>query len=378
MRFSFSFLPLLFGMFLLPGTKKDSLLPFSNGPLLKGREPITEFFGAVDSAQDAAFTLTDLQRMMQRNAPSRMMLGKTKQGRSIDAWYFPGTSSKRALVIGGMHGSELSSIEMAEALVARLRHEISYYSVIVIPSLFPDNAAKAMAYPDQLGSVSNIGRYSSANGVDPNRQMPSPGHAFSEEHPVDHMGRTIEQENQFLLMLIRDFRPSRIANLHAIRNLGYGGVYADPRTDASGRALGYSADSSLAIEMSRYIFIHGGNVKGNYLDSNPRALYYLDPVPAPRGMPQRRNMTGSSLSGHRGSGVSMGTWGTTAVADRNEETNRPAMRVITVEFPGARRSEDYTVHSQRQRCKKEIGWFAASLQYVFLGSCAEEEYPADQ
>ncbi|HTD94882.1 MAG TPA: hypothetical protein VK644_13750, partial [Chitinophagaceae bacterium] len=269
MRFSFSFLPLLFGMFLLPGTKKDSLLPFSNAGLLKGKESITGFASS-DSAEGVIFALTDMQRMMQRNIPSRMVLGKTKQGRTIDAWYFPGTSNKRALVIGGMHGSELSSIEMAEALIARLHHETSYYSVIVIPSLFPDNAAKAMAYPDQLGSVLNIGRYSSPDGVDPNRQMPSPGHGIDEEHPVDHMGRIIEKENQFLLALIRDFQPTRIANLHAIRNLGYGGVYADPRTDAAGWALGYGADSSLAIEMSRFIFIHGGNVKGNYLESNPR------------------------------------------------------------------------------------------------------------
>jgi len=364
-------------MFLLPGTKKDSLLPFSNAGLLKGKESITGFASS-DSAEGVIFALTDMQRMMQRNIPSRMVLGKTKQGRTIDAWYFPGTSNKRALVIGGMHGSELSSIEMAEALIARLHHETSYYSVIVIPSLFPDNAAKAMAYPDQLGSVLNIGRYSSPDGVDPNRQMPSPGHGIDEEHPVDHMGRIIEKENQFLLALIRDFQPTRIANLHAIRNLGYGGVYADPRTDAAGWALGYGADSSLAIEMSRFIFIHGGNVKGNYLESNPRALYYRDPVPAPPGMLQRRNMTGSFLAGHRGSGVSMGTWGTTAVAGTHGQDSRVAMRVITVEFPGARRSGNYAVHSQRQRCEEEIGWFAASLQYVFLGSFAEEDDLTDK
>src|SRR5262245_37308658 len=32
--------------------------------------------------------------------------GYSKQGRPIEAFYFPGQSDKRAMVIGGVHGSE--------------------------------------------------------------------------------------------------------------------------------------------------------------------------------------------------------------------------------------------------------------------------------
>jgi len=50
----------------------------------------------------------------------KAVLGYTKQNRPVDVYYFPGTSNKRALVIGGMHGSELSSVEVAMNIVRLL------------------------------------------------------------------------------------------------------------------------------------------------------------------------------------------------------------------------------------------------------------------
>lgn len=373
MRTSFSILTLLIGSLWLPVVKMDTLLPYPVTIPGAGAAAVTVFRETSDSSQARAVPFTDLDRVLRINKPAQLLLGTTRKGRKVNAWYFPGSSDKRALVIGGVHGSELSSIEMAEALIARLQKEAPYYSVIVIPALFPDNAAIAMDRRDQLGSELNIGRYSHREAVDPNRQMPSPGKAFDEDHPTDHLGRTIEPENQFLLALIRDFRPLRIANLHAIRNTNYGGIYADPRTDNRSLALGYDTDSILAIEMARYVRQSGGNVAGNSLDRRPRALYYRDPKPVTRGLLQARNMTGSTLNGHRGSGVSLGTWGTTGIVQEADAGNdRVAMRVITVEFPGARRSVDHSIPEQREHCRRQIEWFAAAVEYVFLGEVMVE------
>ena len=157
----------------------------------------------------------------------RGVLGTTKQGRNIEAYYFPGTSNKRAIVIGGMHGSELSSIEIARVLISELQQgKRSYFNVIIIPTLFPDNAEKAKENPELIGSTTNLGRYSSSNWVDPNRQIPSLGKSFNNGNPVDNLGRAIEQENQVLLELIEKYRPQRIINIHAIRDKDHAGIFA--------------------------------------------------------------------------------------------------------------------------------------------------------
>lgn len=321
------------------------------------------------------FLLTDIAFVMNQHLPARIHMGYTQQGRIIQAWYFPGLTDNRALVIGGVHGSELSSIEVANSLISKLldSDQVPYYTVIIIPTLFPDNAAMAAGLPAELGSVKNIGRYSRANAVDPNRQMPSPGLSFNELQPIDHHDRIIEKENQFLLQLIQEFQPQRIANLHAIRSTTYGGIYADPRTDHLGMALGYATDSSLAVDMAKMVDSLGGNVAGNQLYKRVTALYYKDPTPVPAGRFQKRNMSGSSLQANRGSGVSMGTWGTTAIAGQSH--NRDAMRVITLEFPGARRSQDYPPGAQRISVQNQVNSFAQSILSVFLQNYYVEDEP---
>jgi len=298
----------------------------------------------------------------------RARLGYSASGLPVDAWYFPGTSNERALIIGGMHGSELSSITLAEKLITALQAgEPSYYSVVVVPALFPDNAAAAAGLPQQIGSMQNIGRYSYRGATDPNRQMPSPGRAFDAATGLDHLGRAIETENEFLLELIQEFRPTRIANLHAIRDLDRGGIYADPRTDHHGIALGFESDSLLAIKMALAAWEAGGAMKGNGLPEQANTIYYRDPAAVPAGQWQPRNFTGSFGKQRRGSGVSMGTWGSTAIAlETNAELNRPAMRVITIEFPGSKRPEDYLKTTDRDRCARQLDAFVTALKKVFL------------
>jgi hypothetical protein len=295
-------------------------------------------------------------------------LGFSNKGRLINAYYFPGITTKRAMVIGGVHGSELSAIEVADELIAQLKQGIKpYYSVIVIPCLFPDNAATAINNADLIGTVNNIGRYSCDTAIDPNRQMPTPGKNFDANNPTDHFERAIEYENRLLLELITQYRPERLVNLHAIRNTSLAGIYADPRADHNGYALGFEEDSSLAISMAKYISSHGGYVPGNRLHDHPTALYYSDPVPAPKGVFQKRKIAGSSLCGHRGDGISLGSWGSTAIEDtEHPENNRDAIHLITAEFPGSKRPLDYSIKTEREYIEMEVELYASSIVHIFL------------
>jgi hypothetical protein len=302
-----------------------------------------------------------IEEWMKDKKANKAVLGYTNAGRTVEAYYFPGSSDKKALVVGGMHGSELSSIEIATQLIEVLSaDERSYYNVIVIPSLFPDNAAKAMQIAK---SKDNIGRYTTEESVDPNRQMPQPGKAFSQDLPFDVYGRIIEKENQFLLQLIQDYLPSRIVNLHAIKDITKAGIYADPRTDCDGYALGFSTDSSLAVSMATLIENGGGKVPGNNLQQAPTALYYHDPEIVSVGFFQKRNFLGSSMPNSRGYGASLGGWASTAVCD--EAGQRNASRLITVEFPGYQPSSAYE-GEDKTACMLNIKLYVHAVRKIFL------------
>jgi hypothetical protein len=316
-----------------------------------------------------------LKKIMEEKKAVSFYLGKSKKDQNIEAWFFPGTSQKKALVIGGVHGSELSSVEVAQAFIQKLlQKEKSYYNVIIIPCLFPDNSALAKEKKNQIGSTANIGRYSFSAAVDPNRQMPTPGEPFYEDLAKDHFGREIEQENRLLLQLINSYKPERIASVHAIRDVTHAGIYADPRTDSKGYALGFETDSMLAIEMSKMIKNSNGFVPGNFLEKKPTALYFKDPVPVAKGEFQERNFSGSILPGNRGSGISLGTWASTAIASATDSSlNRNAMRILTIEFPGYKRSADYKVAKQKNYFHLQVQLYASAIENIFLEKYFIEE-----
>ncbi|HEY0679541.1 MAG TPA: hypothetical protein VGD17_14755 [Chitinophagaceae bacterium] len=314
-------------------------------------------------------SLLSIETIVGINKAARGFVGFSRHGRIIDAWYFPGKSNLNAIVIGGMHGSELSSIEVAKQLILQLQEHQPYYNVIVIPSLFPDNAEVAKTDSADADNLSNTGRYTHRHAADPNRQMPPLGKAFRKELPFDHMGRVIELENQLLLELIGSFKPHRIASIHAIRNTERAGIYADPRADSKGFALGFESDSSLAVEMAMHISEGGGNAPGNQLGQSPTALYYKDPPVASPGHLQKRSTCGSALANNRGHGISLGGWATTAIEDRSYQTgNRHAIRVLTIEFPGYKTPLQYADEKLRQQCAIQINQYASAIGKIFLGN----------
>jgi hypothetical protein len=364
------------------------LIVFMAASLLAAAQPKSDLaFAANPMAEDSSFPSlkrmqasypvsllsVDLRMILDSRAPVKATLGFTREERPIEIYYFPGSSDKKALIIGGMHGSELSSIAVAQKLIEELSIGYKpYYHVIIIPSLFPDNAAAALKFPRDIGSAKNIGRYTSEESPDPNRQMPELGKPFDAEQPVDHHGRSIERENQLLLDLIQQYAPSRIVNLHAIKDYSKAGVFADPRTDCNGLALGFESDSSLAITMASYIHERGGTTPGNQLSESPTAVYHHDPHVVPAGQLQKRNLRGSLLTNARGFGVSLGSWATTAVCEEDGIPTRPAMRLITIEFPGYKRPADYPSPTEKKKMAREVTLYAEAIVNIFLSNIEEE------
>lgn len=294
---------------------------------------------------------------------TKTIAGYSKKQKPIELYFFPGTSNERALIIGGVHGSELSSVELAQYLISQLSNGGKpYFNVLIIPSLFPDNvdAARNALTP----VTTNYGRYSDNIHADPNRQMPALGKSFDPLQPYDSYNRLIENENQILLNIIQKYKPSRIANLHAIKDISKAGIYADPRTDCKGFAMGYEKDSSLAINMAKVIDEQNGKVPGNHLDKKFTTLYHHDPQIAKAGFLQKRNLRGSQIPHNRGFGVSLGGWATTEVCEGNYK--RDAIALITVEFPGYKSSNQYSGNKDREQCLVNVEAYALAVRNVFL------------
>jgi hypothetical protein len=91
------------------------------------------------------------------------------------------------------------------------------YTVILVPSLFPDNAATGTREGD----------------TPTNRNFPEPSKDLAAatpagKAPLDAMGKKILPENIMLLHLMERFHPERIISIHGTRYGGAGGVFYDP------------------------------------------------------------------------------------------------------------------------------------------------------
>jgi hypothetical protein len=143
-------------------------------------------------------------------------LGRSAKNRPIQVFYFPGTTDRRALVIAGVHGTERQGIEVANLLKAQLLKTPPAFSVILVPSLFPDNAATG-AFGIREG------------GTPTNRDFPTPDKDFAASGGSDAKGRKILAENEMLMHLMEHFQPERIISLHGTQAPGQAGVFYDPR-----------------------------------------------------------------------------------------------------------------------------------------------------
>jgi hypothetical protein len=280
----------------------------------------------------------------------------TSGGRSVDAFFFPGTSDERALVIAGVHGSEQGGIEVAQMLIQTLQNALlrPYYTVIVVPVLFPDNAATRTR----------------ERATPTNRNFPSPGQGLDAATPAGRAtpmdagspARAVLPENIALMRLIERFRPSRIASVHGSTTRDAAGIFSDAHTVSAG-ALARAADPTAAAalqaaasartasdqalalamagDMARRGF--GRGVQGNHLGGTPT----------------------TGWSGAIPGGTSLGGWGPQDITE-GRATDRPSMSVITVEVATNTRSTDLRGAAATAR-SAELASYRDVIQEIFLG-----------
>jgi hypothetical protein len=162
-------------------------------------------------------------------------LGKTAGKRSIELRLFPGKTARRALVIGGVHGTERQGVQVARLLEKDLAASPADFSVLLVPVLFPDNAASGKhGIREQTGTSTN-------------RNFPDPGKDLAASGGKDALGADILPENKLLMELMERFKPERIISLHGTQHPSKAGVFYDPRKLtkeeelASARSAGASA-----------------------------------------------------------------------------------------------------------------------------------------
>jgi hypothetical protein len=269
-----------------------------------------------------------------RMLPTETVLGLSAGKRPIQAFIFPGESSERALVLAGVHGSEQSGVEVVELLLAELRKGVRpYYTVVVVPKLFPDNYELAK----REGSTET------------NRNLPAKGTSLDTARkegakkgkgPIDVLGKEILPENVMLIQLLERFRPSRVASVHATWDLKKPGVFTDPRSTTAET----EKDRDLALEMAREARKGGANVAGNKLGSGDEnvGFYQKDPP-----------------------GTSLGGYGPREVAE-GKATDRPAMTVITMEVGGNERSSALKDPAKLAARKQELASLRDVLLFLFL------------
>ncbi len=300
----------------------------------------------------------------------------------IKAFYFPGETDQRALILGGVHGSELSGIEVANRLVESLRDRFNktgkmpHWTTIIVPELFPETAAKARAKPSTMKYDSNVGREvtvpkkSGKKGtkeIFPARQFPVPGKSLADliaaGGPTDDKGKRLKDaegelvpllpETVALLKLIERFKPTRIASVHAHRFDGKAnrkkdapGIFVDPRGGFDAKRVTKTAegkaDDALALSIAKEAEKGGAKVPGNWLKSPKPEVHYVASHP---------------------SGFSLGDWGPAEVFGSGPGA-RKGMTVITVEV------EHYYASNQDPSGvrAKELQAHSDALQKIFLES----------
>jgi hypothetical protein len=276
-------------------------------------------------------------------------------------------------VLGGVHGSERASVEVASRLVAILDAGFKHSrSVTILPSLFPANYAHAdRSFRARLGAGHPTAEPDEATGRrtvlsdgtlyrDPNRNMPQVGRCHRSSELRDALGFAIEAENLFLLDLVAQTRPVGIVSVHCIGRrpailpemqgrLNLPGIFVDPVTDldlhitrkmfrtmpeiCESDELALTASSLVRTRQrelirqgevaDRYDDLRDDWVVGNWLDSpTPTARYAR-----PNGIDE---------------GVSLGEWGSRAVNSPSiAEHRRPGIPIFTVEVRGYYTSTDF-------------------------------------
>lgn len=169
-------------------------------------------------------------------------IGYSVKNRSIAAHVF-GEGKKKVLMIGGIHGDELSGADLARLLVYSYKNKPANANLTVM--IVPE------ANPDGLISRTRV----NSRGVDINRNFPSKSWLPDFEKPRYNPGLNpaSEPETKILMKLIESFSPNLIITFHAPLNcVNWDGPAAQIAAILSGfnhyplcESLGYETPGSL-------------------------------------------------------------------------------------------------------------------------------------
>lgn len=282
----------------------------------------------------------------------KILLGYSKKNKPVYAYYYNRGGTDKAMIIGGVHGSEFYGVDVANALKDSLdKMKVSRFKwkILVIPELFPDNVEEGRNNIFEINWGRKTcekchGMSDDCKCIDPNRQMPKSNMPYKIGDSLSCTNEKIETENQYLLFVTQLYNPSRIVSLHCknafLKNQI--GIYADPRVDKDNIALGFSEDAILALKMAFIVKENEGVVYGNFVDEKYvkndkdeykiKAVSYLNPV-YPKDPPAESKGSKQDRTYETNGGmVSYGTWASTEIR-MNNKLFKKAATILTIELP---------------------------------------------
>jgi hypothetical protein len=303
----------------------------------------------------------------------------------VRAYFFPGREAgRRALVIGGVHGTEPEGAWTVERLRQKLstdarRGRLPLFSTILIPVLI--EYTHRTGVPPTRSRRYDTGLRYLPGDVEPNRTFPLPGTSYHAARargrvglpeliarPFDPAGRTIPRseprkpkgrgsttkipaETRVLLELLERFRPERIASVHShqLRRIRPGdgpGVFVDPRgIDPATLLVSDEAARAEDIGFARALLAYARAIAPSDLP---------DPYSGNRPSPGREEVIYSSSRHPEGNSLGMYA---PVTARLDSAVVREAASMITIEVP---QLEDA---GQRDRV---VDVHVKALQDVFL------------
>lgn len=167
------------------------------------------------------------------SSPRRLMLGRSEQGRAIDAIRVGNPNGTRVLVFGCIHGTECAGIAIARAL-ERVRTNLDLW---IVPNLDPDGYAH--------------GTRQNGRGVDLNANWSSQWHVGGRPWDVYYPGRRpfSERETRLARNLILRIRPRVTIWYHQHLDL----VWAFGPSSTAGRIYAHAA----GMRFYRHHWLHG-------------------------------------------------------------------------------------------------------------------------
>lgn len=186
-------------------TNTDDLVPVidetgtelgSTAPFPRREQPRTSIPASV-AARETQPAITSVTA----SEPGWTEIGRSHEGRAIEAIRFGAGSEERVLVVSSMAGSDPESVRFVDRLATRLSR----------PNDASDNIATLLIRspnPDGLA-----GHFSTnSRGVELNRNFPSP------RFPISRTTRTgpepgSEPETQSIMQLLQEFRPTRVVHV---------------------------------------------------------------------------------------------------------------------------------------------------------------------